>query len=223
MTIITQLTHLLAPDYCCKCQKTGQIICQSCEEDIISEPFSQCLVCLKPTQPSQLCRHCKSRFNDAWVVGERAGTIEKLVDISKYESNRRGCQAQARLMDAMLPQLPSDVIVVPIPTIDRHIRQRGYGHMELVARELSRLRDYRAEVILGRIGSSVQHGADKATRQRQAKRAFNLRRHPPTTAPLLLIDDVYTTGATLRAATKLLRQHTEAPIYVAVTSRQLLD
>src|SRR5690606_35823171 len=112
---------------------------------------------------------------------------------------------------------------VPIPTIDRHIRQRGYGHMELVARELSRLRDYRAEVILGRIGSSVQHGADKATRQRQAKRAFNLRRHPPTTAPLLLIDDVYTTGATLRAATKLLRQHTEAPIYVAVTSRQLLD
>lgn len=223
MTMITHLAQLLAPDYCSGCHKIGHILCQSCRDDIISEPFGRCLACLEPTSRSHLCVRCRTLADDAWVVGERAGTLQRLVDDSKFASNRRACLAQALLLDQVLPKLPEDTIIVPIPTTTRHVRQRGYGHMELVARSLAERRGYRTDTILRRDSNAVQHGADKSTRQRQAALAFSLRHELPADAPLLVIDDVYTTGATMRSAIKLLRNQTEQPIYVALTTRQILD
>ncbi len=218
--MLERLINILAPDYCCNCSKIGAILCESCINDIENEAFSRCVVCLTPSTRSNLCRACTSCFDDAWVVGERTGALEKLVDASKFESNRRACLMQARLLDSRLPKL--HVVIVPIPTITPHIRRRGYGHMEIVARELGQHRGWPVKKYLQRRTNHIQHGADKKTRQQQAAEAFELASQIDD-HPLLLLDDVYTTGATLREAAMLLRTKTMQPIYVAVSTRQMLD
>lgn len=220
--MLMSLFSILAPDYCCNCRKVGSILCESCLNDIVLEPFGRCLQCLSPTASSNLCANCRRAFKGAWTAGERDGVLKELVDISKFEANRRGCAAQAKLLDRMLPSFPQGVTIVPVPTIAPHIRRRGYDHMAIVARELSRRRGWPVAHCLKRKTAHVQHGADKPTRLKQANEAFYLQGEPPDT-PLLLLDDVYTTGATLAAAARTLRSGSKQPIYAAVTTRQLLD
>jgi ComF family protein len=222
ITMTMRVADLLAPDYCCNCLKIGHILCPRCIEYIVSEPFGRCLACSRPTAKSSLCSNCRRLADDAWVVGERIGALQKLVDVSKFESNRRGCVVQAKLLDYILPRLPHETVIVPIPTTRKHIRQRGYGHMELVARRLSHLRGYKVMNALHRRTDTVQHGADKETRKRQAKDAFGLR-VSKISSPVLIIDDVYTTGSTIKAAARLIKKVSRKPVYVAVTTKQMLD
>ncbi len=216
------LINLLAPDYCYMCHKTGDILCANCINDITSEPFGRCVRCLVPTARSQLCDQCRGVFTDAWVVGEREGALQRLVGESKFAANRRGCQVQAELLQAIVPGLPDDAVVVPIPTIARHVRQRGFGHSELIARQFARMRSLPYCPLLERATNTVQHGATRAVRLCQAKQAFRIGKQP-VLERIILIDDVYTTGATLEAAARLLREHGATSVYVAVTSRQMLD
>ncbi len=218
-----QLSDLLAPDYCYGCGFTGTVLCQSCFYDITSEPFGRCLSCLKPTGVDGSCKICRLPYQRAWTVGWRQGVLEKLVDASKFDSVRRACRMQAQLMAAVLPKLPVETVVVPVPTTRPHIRQRGYGHAELVARRLAKLRQLPYQPVLQRRGHSVQHGVSRRQRQLQAKQAYRVDDQLDDKAIYLLVDDVYTTGATVKHATRQLRQAGAKQVWLAVTSRQPLD
>lgn len=216
------LINLLAPDYCYNCRIAGDILCANCVNDITSEPFGQCVQCLQPTSSSQLCRQCRGLFDDAWVVGRRQDALEGLVGESKFAANRRGCDLQAQLLDAIMPTLPADTVVVPIPTIAPHIRERGFGHSERIARQLARQRGLVYQPVLRRATTDVQHGASRQVRLRQAKTAFGVW-DKAIPERVVLVDDVYTTGATLQAAARLLRKNGAKTVWIAVTTRQMLD
>jgi predicted amidophosphoribosyltransferase len=98
---------------------------------------------------------------------------------------------------------------------------RGYDHAALLACAFARRRNLGFTTVLGRADDSVQQGASKAQRLAQAKRAF--RCDATKSVPHLLIDDVFTTGATVRYAAEALRNAGASEVYVAVLSRQLLE
>jgi predicted amidophosphoribosyltransferase len=75
---------------------------------------------------------------------------------------------------------------------------------------------------LERISTVVQHGANRQVRIRQAKDMFATR-ESVAGSPLLLLDDIYTTGSTVASAAAHLRSMTDKPIYLAVIARQPTD
>lgn len=159
------LIDLIIPHYCCSCGAIESLLCEYCKYDIVSEPFSQCLVCLRPVHGSeQLCRDCRLLYTKAWCVAERSGSVKTLIDIYKFDRARAADRILAELACHTLPQLPPTVMVVPVPTITPHVRVRGYGHVERIAKRVAQIRGlaYR-EVLLWRT-NTVQHGASRKVR-----------------------------------------------------------
>ena len=179
-------------------------------------------MCLRPASAkSQVCAACSEPYVRAWCVGERSHALKDAINLYKYESARAGVGPLLELLDSVVPQLPSDTRVVPVPTISPHIRVRGYDHTSLLARRFAKVRGLDFSPILERVDVSRQQGSSKAKRLTQAKRAFRCR--AAEHVPYLLIDDVYTTGATLHYAAKALRDAGASEVYVAVLARQPLE
>ena len=218
------LADLIIPHYCCVCGDIGSILCNSCRNDIVSEPFNNCLVCLQPIANHHgLCERHSASAMGASVVGWRRDGLEKLVGASKFTSTRAGCTVQAELLLGVLPSFTEPVSVIPVPTIMQHRRQRGYGHAELIAKSITAFRNYRYESIVGRRGNYVQHNTTRVEREKQAKNSFIVAKYLDPDRTYLLVDDVYTTGATVRAITELLRQAGAYKVWWAITTRQPVD
>lgn len=158
-------------------------------------------------------------YQKAWCVGERAETLQLLVDDFKFNNAKAAYKPLAGLLDATLPVLPETTKIIPIPTVPAHIRQRGYDHAWLIADHLAKLRGLKATVsILHRAANTTQRGNTRQDRQRQAADAFTCRTSLDASIPYLIIDDVTTTGATLRYAARALRSAGAASVWVAVVS-----
>ena len=216
------LSSLLAPHYCYSCDSIGELLCQACKYNIASEPYAQCVVCGTPTSGDEsLCRHCIRPYSKAWCVGEKREALEKLIDAHKFERTKDVYRVFASLLDERLPVLPSDTIIVPVPTVAKHIRQRGYDHTRLLAARFAQIRGLKVSTPLLRRNASSQRGASKQDRWVQAKEAFHSQILDG--GRYLLIDDVFTTGATVEHAAKAMLEAGADDVWLAVVARQPLE
>lgn len=221
--MIDKLLKFIAPHYCYSCGEIGDPLCSSCEYDIISEPFESCLLCRQPLPPSQICVSCQPVYVKAWCVAWREGALEELINQFKFMRSYESHAALARLLAIRIDNLPANTVIVPVPTIPKHIRQRGYDHALLIARRLARIRKLKMHRLIQRSRYTEQLKSDRVKRLRQAKLAFRIDRQLDPTVPYLIVDDVVTTGATIQAAAKALHQAGAKTILVAVLARQPLD
>jgi ComF family protein len=156
-------------------------------------------------------------------VARRAAVLEKLINAYKFENAIAAHRFLGDLLLARLPDLPANVVIVPVPTINSHIRQRGYDHMRLIAKYVARRRGVRSASLLRRRTTTRQRDASRADRERQATEAYIVAGRIDPAVPYLIIDDVATTGATLRHAARVLREAGAETIWVAAVARQPLD
>jgi ComF family protein len=141
---------------------------------------------------------CQLPYSRAWCVGERSGTLQRLIGNFKFQNAKSGYKALSELLLDRIPQLPPETVIVPIPTVSSHIRQRGYDHTLLIAKHFARRRKHSVSSVIQRATSTKQRQASKAQRIAQAKAAFKIAGSVNPDVPYLLIDDVMTTGATIR-------------------------
>lgn len=222
--MIDNLIAFLAPHPCVGCNKQGDLLCANCKYDIISEPFSACAACGKNIAGTNgICSKCTVYYQCGWCVADRRDQLERLINAYKFTNVRAGFRPLADLLDERLPQLPENTVIVPIPTISSHIRQRGYDHMMLIARRLGRLRKLPVVTSLRRVTNTTQRGSDARERARQAKEAFACRETLERDKIYLLVDDVITSGSTVKYAAKTLLDVGANTVWVASISRQPVD
>lgn len=222
-TIFNYLGNLVAPHYCTCCGKIGSLICVDCKYNIVCEIDPICIACRQPTTRNSLCSKCQKYYSQAWTLGSKAEDLERIIYRYKFE-RIRGLGAEiADLLSQRIGILPQNVIVVPVPTIRSHIRQRGYDHALLIAQEVARRNNVEYQSVLGRRTSNKQRGASRAKRIAQAKQAFCLVEPVDQSKIYLIIDDVTTTGATLDYAAKTLVDAGASSVWVAVAMYQPID
>jgi len=180
------------------------------------------MACDGPSGVRGICEKCDVPYRRAWCVGRREDVLRKLIDEYKFENAYAAHRVLADLLSQRIGQLPSDVTVVAVPSIASHIRQRGYDHATLVAKQLARLQQVTYAPILRRKTATMQRGASKTQRIRQAKEAFEVRGQLDG-GIYLLVDDIVTTGATVKYAAQALCDAGAAEVWVAVLARQTLD
>lgn len=186
---------LLFPHSCRGCGLTGEVLCGCCKNHII-------------TSHQNINSDFQNRKN-IYVVGSRNGILGDLIHDYKYYSIRALARPLAELLDAILPQnLPEHSILVPLPTATHHIRARGLDHTYTIAKHLGRLRHLPVKHVLIRNKNTVQVGSDRAKRLSQADSAYTLnpkiKINPDIT--YILLDDIWTTGSSIKAAQKILKQ-----------------
>ncbi len=123
----------------------------------------------------------------------------------------------AALADALAVRLPAvdGLVVTWAPTGPRRRRARGFDQAELLARAVARRRGLRVADLLRRLPGPAQAGRRQG--ERRANPRFAARRR--CTDPVLVIDDVATTGATLSAAAAALRAAGAPEVHALVVAR----
>ena len=213
---------LIAPHYCCSCGEIGALLCEYCKYNIESESLEQCIVCERLVSGNEaLCKDCDVPYAHAWCVGKKSDELERLITAYKFSRAKAAYRSLAQLLAQTVPALPPDTIVTAVPTVAAHIRERGYDHAELIARQFAQLGGYEYRRTLKRLTTARQRGATRREREAQAKVAFGP--VAPLTGTYLLVDDVLTTGATLKYAAGALLAAGAKEVWVGVIARQPLE
>jgi ComF family protein len=190
--------------------KSNCPLCDRTAEDVF------CRYCQRQLQDSQLTQPAKYWQGElplfAW--GTYESTIKQSMAKLKYDGIRSiglqyGDWLGTSWQQSPPPNLPSTLIVVPIPLHVEKLQTRGFNQAELIARSFCQTTGHKLDNSLHRTRSTVaQFGLSKSARQENVAGAFTLAQRttlkPDTT--VLLIDDIYTTGATVRAAAAALRE-----------------
>jgi ComF family protein len=129
----------------------------------------------------------------------------------KYGGLPRIAAELAAAMARMRPHTDGPAALIPIPLAAKRLRQRGYNQSEVLARALAR--QWRIPVLVGALvrtrETSTQTALTPATRLANVAGAFETRNAELGTgnrSALILVDDVFTTGATLAEAARALEQ-----------------
>ncbi len=225
-SLLERTISIIAPHRCFSCSKESNVLCVSCSARVFDERPDVCYLCNNPTVDARVCKACANNtdVSHVWMAGAYDGIVKRLIRAYKFERVRA---AYVPLVDAMLDALPyldQPIVVVHIPTAAVRVRQRGYDHARLLAREIARRKGWRHQDVLRRRHNLRQVGASRSQRLDQANAAFELRApHRVQGAHVLLVDDVTTSGATLTAAARLLKQAGAARIDAITAAKHTLE
>ena len=215
----TSLIDFALPSLCPLCGRlidssNPHALCPSCLSGVrfIEPPL--CLKCGIPfasdKEESHLCGRClqgMAFYGVARAVCTFSGSIRQVIHAFKYEGKTRLAKTLVALMEE--GPLPLNVSrydrLVPVPLHRNRLRKRGYNQALLLARELNRRSRVPIDLRLLRRtkDSPPQIELTGSRREENVKGAFSLEGEPRGNT-FLLIDDVFTTGATANECARVL-------------------
>jgi ComF family protein len=196
-SIFTPLLDSFLHSRCPLCERSGNpILCQYCHRQLEScariEPGRDW-----PTDPEL----------PVFAWGDYRGTIKQAIAKLKYQGDRSiaivlaDALAEAWLQSPIRPQ--QKLTVIPIPLHRDKLARRGFNQSELIARRFCQLTGNRLDLSLVRIrDTEAQFNLSKADRWQNLQGAFQIgaKSSLKTGDIILLLDDIYTTGATAKSA-----------------------
>ncbi len=192
-------------------------LCGPCAESIIpiSEPY--CKRCGIPLLSEQHhCLHCREIAEASYTnrsIFEYFGVVRALVHHYKFKR----CSAIARFFAPFLVRLWQreyrGITVVPVPSSPRSIKRRGWDQIEFLLREMRYYENIPSLSLLRRRGGPSQKLLSRSQRLENAQKLFSYRYHRHIPQRIVLLDDIYTTGATLEACAALLIAQGAQEIY----------
>ena len=229
--LVARVERWLLPAACLLCQEPvpereeDALICGLCRSRWRLVPHPVCQRCGQPTLRDLDCRLCQSwpdglsRARSAvWLEGSARAAVHQL----KYEGWCRAADAMALAMRGLDP-LTAGVSLIPVPLGGRRLRTRGYNQSELLASSLGAWID--AEVLTGLLTRVRETSTQTALTPegRHANVAGAFRAEGAAGRHLVLVDDVFTTGATLASAGAALIAAGAARVEAVTFARAVVD
>jgi competence protein ComFC len=202
------LLDLLFPRRCVVCSVPGATLCRACASALPRVAAPLCARCGAPTAwPVRRCRECSGRriaFATARAAVEYDAGVRHLVSAWKERGLRDIGSLAADLIVESVPRPCGRVITYVPPDGDRSLR-RGHHPPVRLAHELGARWELPVRPILARTRLlRPQRGLGRDERRHNVRGAF--RAKTAVGGPVILVDDVYTTGATASAAASALRK-----------------
>lgn len=221
-------------------------VCEGCIRSILPTSVPQCCVCAQVlplryefTNGEARCSDCAMEpplFARAVAYSGYDAGLREMIHLLKYEQVRPAANVLGRMLAEAIEPLEGDwdgrvPVVIPVPLHSGKMRQRGFNQSELIA--AAALRHLRRKglmpglslnvtALLRKRATASQVGMTLEQRQANIRGAFKVS-IPAQVAErdVLLVDDVFTTGATVSECTRVLRRAGAVNVYVATVARAL--
>lgn len=161
------------------------------------------------------CAACRKRrlvWEHAIRLGSYEGLLAEAVREVKFTAWRRLGSDLGRLLGERIGEelgrvdvRPDEAVIVPVPMSWAIRMNRGIDHTLVLARAASRVSGVRVVRGLGRRHGPTQLDVPPSKRAENVRGAFRCRRVKKSARVIVLLDDVRTTGATMTAAARTLR------------------
>ena len=236
------LFNLTFPDNCRICSAPLETIsripiCQKCLD--APKPLESEYWCDRCRAPflspwflvEGLCEQCRGDdssntikgFDTAYTFGPYDAELRRMIQLYKYDRIHTLAAPLGRMLVSALPRHEQFDWIVPIPLHWRRQWQRGFNQAELLARVVARHSGVPlTKALLRKKSTQAQAGLSDAQRRTNTEHAFAVvekHRFACKGKHVLLIDDVLTTGATLSAASRVLRRAGARRVTVMTVAR----
>lgn len=214
-----QILDLFFPQFCLKCQKEGFLICHDCFSLIDINPKSY-----KYTYLNRV--FSATSYQDQLV--------KKMILLFKYEPYIKNFALPLASLIiyyfALIEKRPSarsgQAIFMPVPITNKKLRQRGFNQSSVIAKILSIYYQlpFSGSNLVKIKNTKSQADLDRVERQENVKNAF-LIKNPNLIAgkTIFLVDDVFTTGATMRECAKILKLAGAKKVFGIVVAMENLE
>lgn len=154
-----------------------------------------------------ICRESLANFDSAYSFGSYEGPLRKLIHLYKYAKIESLAQPLSRFLIRAIPLEQRFDAVMAMPMHWRKQWERGFNQAELLARPVAARYGLRLSSNLRRKRyTASQAGLTEAQRRENLKGSFYVKKPEQVAGKrILLVDDVFTTGATLRTAAAALK------------------
>lgn len=225
--ITNKVLNAVYPPSCSLCGdllgKNERYICAACEVSLphVTEPA--CFKCGKEISDNEteLCEDC-SRHIRSFVRGFPAMNYDEMFQESiaafKYHGKRdygkyfayEIARSRGKDIAGVNPEA-----LIPIPLHKKKLRKRGYNQAEVIARELGRRLDIPVDdkILIRTVNTLPQKRLNSIERENNLKNAFQSQEKRVKYNKIMLVDDIYTTGTTVEACTKVLHEIGVKDIY----------
>ena len=229
--ILSAIYDLIIPLRCVHCGKIGLFICENCLNGISYLEASLCPVCTRPSIDGFTHPGCRTEFSPDRLFcafrfrGALATSLKKL----KYQN--RVTAVIPTLINLLIEemkesdfQLGGDAIIIPVPLSAFRKFERGYNQSELLSGELAR-----------RLGLKMESGylervreTKSQTKLKELDRQLNVRgafavpekyEKAITGRDIIVFDDIFTTGATTRECSRVLKKAGARYVYIVTVAK----
>lgn len=232
---IKGLRDIVYPKACLACKTRlpeaaaeDKIVCSGCWSKIKKNVPPFCFRCgrhLDKNNPTKnICSSCVRQilhFDRAFSPCIYDGVVKDLIHAFKYRGKDHLGKPLSRLMVEFIKEfnLPLEAIdlIVPVPLHKSRLREREFNQAEILSRHISREfnKNSLADILKRKRNTQTQTGLEPQARFKNVKDSFQVSDAAPIKGKnILLVDDVFTTGATCSEAAYALKQAGAGIVFV---------
>jgi ComF family protein len=204
------LLALLMPIECLGCKTESDWICPSCRRALTLQNENLCF-CGKSGENGLCTKHQRELGLDGLTTlfSYTEPAVKELISQIKYRGHIDGVNFLTRYYQKkVLARLPrGEWVVTAVPLSKERYQTRGFNQSELIAKKLtSPLYDY-SELLIKRRETKPQAKLNKRLREKNLLRSFAITKGQDIPSQIILVDDVLTTGSTLKETAGVLRKN----------------
>lgn len=232
MKIIEKILNILYPRRCPICDKivnqAAGKICRECRKKIpyIREP--RCRKCSKPLMKNEqeYCCDCENKthiYKKGLALVEHKGAVRKSIYRIKYNNKREYLDFYSeeivKRYGEIIKKWNPDAII-PVPLHKKREIKRGYNQALLLAKKIGAALSIPVydDVLLRIRQTTPQKTLTEKERKKNVESAFHIKKNKVKLNKVIVIDDIYTTGSTIDACSKCLKDAGTEIIYFLTIS-----
>ena len=209
-----EIIEYIYPRRCPICDEAiprNKLICNKCRINLVPIRGKRCIKCSKAfgDLSNELCFDCRKTLHN-FEYGFALYDYESVKSsLYRYKYSGRGeyskfySSAIVEYLGAAIKEMRVDAII-PVPLHKKRQQKRGYNQAELIAREIGQLLGIgvRTDIVYRRKNTLPQKKLSGIKRQNNLKKAFHIAQYDVKLKRVVIVDDIYTTGATINEVAK---------------------
>ena len=189
--------------------------------NILIDERNTCFICLKEKTKDLICCYCKNKMKKvdekiyidngvyANYIYEYDGILKDIIGEYKFKNKRYFSKVFSKIIIDYIntKNIEFDYILY-VPSDKERIKQRGFDHLKLICKYLKKEKNIEIIETLEKIkNTKMQHFLKRKDRAKNLKGAFKLKnKEILKDKKLLIIDDIVTTGETLKEINNILKK-----------------